>query len=93
MRAIEGMAGGAVIYTAFAIILTCFLGGITFFAFLALLLDFAFVGCFVAIAVLTRGGARSCSGRNVPSPLGNGNGKACKLETTVFAVSIIAVYA
>lgn len=90
MRAVEGMAGAAVIYTAFAIILTCFLGGKTFFAFLALLLDFAFVGAFVAIAVLTRGGARSCSGKNVPSPLGTGNTRACKLETTVFAVAIIA---
>lgn len=90
MRAVEGMAGAAVIYTAFAVILTFFLGGITFFAFLALLLDFAFMGAFIAIAVLTRGGARSCSGRNVPSPLGSGNSKACRLETTVFAVAIIA---
>ncbi len=92
MRAVEGMAGAAVIYTAFAVILTCFLGGVTFFAFLALLLDLAFMGCFIAIAVLTRGGARSCSGRNVPSPIETGNSKACKLETTVFAVAIIAAY-
>lgn len=90
MKAVEGMAGAAVIYTAFAVILTCFLGGITFFAFLALLFDFAFVGAFVAIAVLTRGGARSCRGKNVPSPLGTGKTTACKLETTVFAVAIIA---
>ncbi|KAL8719560.1 MAG: hypothetical protein Q9225_003434 [Loekoesia sp. 1 TL-2023] len=61
MKAVEGMAGGAVIYTGFAVILTCFLGGFTFFAFLAVLLDVLFVGAFVAIAILTRGGARSCS--------------------------------
>ena len=90
MRAVEGIAGAAVVYTAFAVILTCFLGGITFFAFLALLLDFAFVGGFVAIAVLARDGARSCNGKNVLSPIGSGNIKACKLETTIFAVAIIA---
>ncbi|KAL8940617.1 MAG: hypothetical protein Q9216_002730 [Gyalolechia sp. 2 TL-2023] len=54
MKAVEGMAGGAVIYTGFAVILTCFLGGFTFFAFLAVLLDILFVGAFVAIAILTR---------------------------------------
>ncbi|KAL8826883.1 MAG: hypothetical protein Q9170_007232 [Blastenia crenularia] len=88
MKAVEGMAGGAVIYTGFAVILTCFLGGFTFFAFLAVLLDILFVGAFVAIAILTRGGARSCSGSNPPSVLGPGNRTSCKLETAVFAVAI-----
>ncbi|KAL8949734.1 MAG: hypothetical protein Q9222_004180 [Ikaeria aurantiellina] len=82
------MSGGAVIYTGFAVILTCFLGGMTFFAFLAVLLDILFVGVFVAIAILTRGGARSCSGSNPPSVLGPGNRTSCKLETGVFAVAI-----
>ena len=62
------------IYTAFAVILTCLLGGVTFFAFLALLMDALFIGGFVAIAVLTRAGAHSCSG-NVSTPLGSGNAK------------------
>ncbi|KAL9600253.1 MAG: hypothetical protein Q9219_003297 [cf. Caloplaca sp. 3 TL-2023] len=88
MKAVEGMAGGAVIYTGFAVILTCFLGGLTFFAFLAVLLDILFVGAFVAIAILNRGGARSCSGSNPPSVLGAGNRTSCKLETAVFAVAI-----
>ncbi|KAL8737254.1 MAG: hypothetical protein Q9181_001873 [Wetmoreana brouardii] len=89
MKAVEGMSGGAVIYTGFAVVLTCFLGGFTFFAFLAVLLDILFCGAFVAIAILTRGGARSCSGSNPPSVLGPGNRTSCRLETAEFAVSIV----
>ncbi|KAI4237630.1 MAG: hypothetical protein LQ352_007930 [Teloschistes flavicans] len=88
MKAVEGMAGGAVIYTGFAVILTCFLGGFTFFAFLAVLLDILFVGAFVAIAILTRGGVRSCGGSSPPSVLGPGNRTSCRLETAVFAVAL-----
>ncbi|MCJ1258097.1 hypothetical protein MMC24_005927 [Lignoscripta atroalba] len=72
VKAVEGIAGAAVIYTAFAVILTCFLGGVAAFAYLAILLDILFVGAFVAVAILARGGARSCSG-NVSTPLGTGN--------------------
>ena len=71
-QAVEGMSGAAVLYTIFAILLTCFLGGKMFFAFLAIILDICFIGCFVAIAVLTRGGAKSCKG-NVSTPIGTGN--------------------
>lgn len=88
MKAVEGMAGGAVIYTGFAVILTCFLGGKTFFAFLAVLLDIIFVGAMIAIAILTRGGTHSCPRRNAPSPVGPGNRTSCRLETAVFAVAI-----
>ena len=88
MKAVEGIAGGAVIYTAFAVLLTCFVGGKTFFAFLAVLLDILFVGGFIAIAVLARGGIHSCSGSSPPSPLGPGNRASCRLETAVFAVAI-----
>ncbi|KAI4235960.1 MAG: hypothetical protein L6R40_006328 [Gallowayella cf. fulva] len=88
MKAVEGMSGGATLYAAFAVILTCFIGGLTFFAFLAVLLDILFVGAFVAIAVLTRHGIHSCSGSSPPSPLGPGNRTSCRLETAVFAVAI-----
>ncbi|KAL8811410.1 MAG: hypothetical protein Q9200_001813 [Gallowayella weberi] len=88
MKAVEGMAGGATLYTAFAVILTCFLGGMTFFAFLAVLLDFLFVAAMVAIAVLTRHGTHNCSGSNPPSPLGPNNRTSCRLETAAFAVAI-----
>jgi len=70
-KAVEGMSGAAVLYTIFAVLLTCFLGGKSFFAFLAIVLDLLFMGAFVAIAVLTRHGAHSCSGY-VRTPLGNG---------------------
>ena len=55
----------------FAVLLTCFLGGLSFFALLAIVLDVCFVGCMIAIAVLTRDGADSCTGF-VNTPLGNG---------------------
>ena len=86
MRAVEGISGAAVVYTAFATILTCFLGGLTFFALLAILLDVCFVGGFVAIAVLARGGIHT---KDVNSPLGNSKARDAKLQTAAFAVAII----
>ncbi|KAF2446846.1 hypothetical protein P171DRAFT_429801 [Karstenula rhodostoma CBS 690.94] len=74
-KAVEGMSGAAVLYTIFAVLLTCFLGGKSFFALLAILLDLLFCGAFVAIAVLTRDGAHSCTG-SVKTPLGNGRSDA-----------------
>jgi hypothetical protein len=71
VKAVEGISGAAVLYTIFAVLLTCFLGGKAFFAFLAIVLDILFCAAFVALAVLTRDGAHSCSGR-VSTPLGNG---------------------
>lgn len=70
-RAVEGLSGSAVLYLILAVLLTFFLGGKAFFAFLAVVLDVLFCGAFIAIAVLTRDGADSCSG-NVNTPLGNG---------------------
>ena len=70
-KAVEGISGAGVLYTIFAVILTCFLGGISFFALLAIVLDFCFFGAFIALAILTRHGASSCNG-NVNTPLGSG---------------------
>jgi hypothetical protein len=70
-QAVEGMAGGVVLYTIFAILLTCFLGGKSFFALLGLILDLLCAGAMIAIAVLCRNGASSCKG-DVKTPLGNG---------------------
>lgn len=70
-KAVEGISGIAVVYTILATILTCCLGGVTFFAFLALVLDVLLCAGMIAIAVLTRDGADSCKG-NVQTPLGNG---------------------
>ena len=82
------MSGAAVIYTAFAVILTCFLGGITFFAFIAVFLDILFCGAFIAIAVLARGGTHKCSGVN-DSPIGPGEHLSCQLQRVTFIVAII----
>ena len=83
------MSGAAVIYTAFAVILTCFLGGITFFSFLGVVLDICFCGCFVAIAILARAGKNACGGVN-NSPIGPGEHLSCQLQRVTFIVSIIA---
>lgn len=117
VRAVTGMSGAAIVYLAFAVVLTLCLAGVAFLGFIAIVLDIAFAGCFVAIAYFSRGGAGSCTGE-VRTPLGNGpsdsdaegygkdgfgfgNGgnatyrpslyRACKLETAVFAVSILAM--
>jgi hypothetical protein len=71
VRAVEGMSGASVLYLLFAVLLTLFLGGITFFAFLAVVLDICFIGCYVAIAWFNRDGAGSCEG-NVNTVLGSG---------------------
>jgi len=101
-KAVEGMSGGAVLYTIFGVVLTLCLGGIPAFAFLAVLLDLCFVGCFAAIAYYTRHGANSCKGI-VNTPLGTGLsgqdapgagdwGYVCSLNTACFAVSIFNIF-
>ena len=72
IRAVEGISGAAVIYTLFALLLVCCLGGIAFFSILGMVLDLAFTGAFIYIAWATRGGASSCKG-NVNTPFGSGN--------------------
>ena len=72
IKAVEGISGAAVIYTFFAALLTCFIGGLTFSAILAIFLDICFVGGFVAVAILTRNGTGSCNGI-VNTPLGTGD--------------------
>lgn len=72
VRAVEGIAGAAVLYTLLTTLLTCFVGGHMAFGGLALLLDLLFIGGMIAIAVLCRGGARSCDGF-VSTALGDGD--------------------
>lgn len=102
MRAVEGIAGAATLYTLFAVVLTFFLGGITAFAFMAILLDILFIGAFIAVAYFTRGGARNCENLDSEEFFGNGpdgiNGSSasprtvCNLEKTVFILAIILWY-
>lgn len=72
IRAVEGISGAAVLYTIFALLLVCCLGGIAFFSLLGMLLDLAFCGAFIYVAYATRGGDGSCRG-NVNTPFGSGN--------------------
>lgn len=101
MRAVEGLAGAATLYGLLGCLFTCCLGGVAFFAFMAIVLDVAFVGAMVAITVLTRDGPQTCQGQ-VDTPLGSGKstddsasqlnfGMACQLEKVVFAVAIIGM--
>lgn len=101
MKAVEGLSGAATLYGLLGSIFTCCLGGVAFFAFVAVILDVCFVGAMVAIAILTRDGPQTCSGQ-VNTPLGSGAsntdsaskvnlGLACQLEKVVFAVSIIGM--
>ncbi|RHZ47572.1 uncharacterized protein CDV56_104023 [Aspergillus thermomutatus] len=102
MKAVEGLSGAATLYGLLGILFTCCLGGIAFFAFLAIVLDVCFIGAMIAIAVMTRDGTQSCSG-HVDTPVGSGAdnvdsasgvrlGYACMLEKVTFAVSIIGIF-
>src|SRR5580692_8686379 len=62
IRAVEGISGAAVLYTIFALLLVCCLGGIAFFSLLGMLLDLSFCGAFIYVAYATRGGDGSCRG-------------------------------
>lgn len=100
-QAVEGLAGAATLYGLLGCLFTCCLGGVAFFAFIAIVLDVAFVGAMIAITVLTRDGPQSCQGQ-VDTPLGSGKdtddspaqlsfGMTCQLEKVVFAVAIIGM--
>jgi hypothetical protein len=72
IRAVEGISGAGVLYTIFALLLVCCLGGVAFLSFIAMVLDLAFTGAFIYIAYATRHGDNSCSGV-VNTPLGTGD--------------------
>lgn len=71
-QAVTGLSGAVILYTIFAVLLTCFLGGKTIFALLGFIFNLLCCGAMIAIAVLTRDGASSCKGY-VNTPLGNGD--------------------
>lgn len=74
-KAVEGISGAACLYLIFASVLTCCLGGIAVLAFTAIVLDVLFAAAMVAVAVMTRHGAGSCSGV-VNTPIGTGPASA-----------------
>jgi hypothetical protein len=107
IRAVEGISGIAVLYTIAALVLVCCLAGRTFSSLLAIILDIAFIGAFIYVAVANKGGASSCTGY-LDTPFGRGKAgnqadgsdgftalpsyrTACKLQSACLAVSIIAI--
>ncbi|GKU01734.1 hypothetical protein FLAG1_03842 [Fusarium langsethiae] len=107
IRAVEGISGVAVLYTAAALLLLCCLAGRTLSSLLAIVLDIAFVGAFIYVAVANKGGASSCTGY-LDTPFGRGQAgntaegsdgftalpsyrTACKLQSACLAVSIVAI--
>jgi hypothetical protein len=107
IRAVEGIAGVAVLYTLSALLLLCCVAGLTLTAFLAVVLDVAFIGAFIYVAVANKGGAGSCDGY-LDTPFGKGKAAdqaegsggftalpsfrvACRLQSACLAVSIIAM--
>ncbi|KAI9158688.1 membrane-associating domain-containing protein [Paramyrothecium foliicola] len=72
VRAVAGISGAATLYTLLALLLLCCVAGLTFTSFLAIILDVAFIGAFIYVAVANRDGAGSCDGY-VDTPFGRGN--------------------
>ncbi|KAM4056114.1 hypothetical protein HRG_003036 [Hirsutella rhossiliensis] len=90
-RAVEGIAGAAVLYTLIGLVLLCCVAGFLFTSAIAILLDIAFVGAFIYVAVANKHGAGSCSGY-LDTPFGSGHFRtACRLQTACFAVAIVAI--
>ncbi|KAI1325342.1 hypothetical protein F5Y16DRAFT_378147 [Xylariaceae sp. FL0255] len=103
VRAVEGISGIGLIYTALGLLLLCCLAGHPFTSFFAIVIDIAFVGAFIYVAQANRGGASSCKGQ-VSTPFGSGAandkfmnkeptyGVMCRMESAVLAVSIVAIF-
>jgi hypothetical protein len=99
---VEGLSGAAALYTLFAVLFTCCLGGFMFFAFIGIVANVLFIGAFIAIAILTRGAWNSCdvdSSEDASGPVFLGDvtgtptpGYTCKLEKAVFVVACVTAY-
>ncbi|OAA60481.1 hypothetical protein SPI_05605 [Niveomyces insectorum RCEF 264] len=76
VRAVEGLAVAAALYTLFCLLLVWFLGGFIATTAFAVFLDICFIGASIYIATANRGGRHSCTGANVRTPYGTGDGNA-----------------
>lgn len=105
VRAVEGIAGAAVLYTIIGLVLLCCLAGKAVAAFVAMVIDFAFIPAFIYVAVANKNGSGSCTGY-IDTPFGKGKDKdvadgsggftalpsfhvACRLQTACLSVAII----
>ncbi|KAF2224534.1 hypothetical protein BDZ85DRAFT_261126 [Elsinoe ampelina] len=82
--AIIGMASVAALYSFIAMLFTCCLAGISFFAVLAILFDIVLMAAMIAIAVLNRNARFGCGGDG---------SNTCRLYVATFACALIAVFA
>lgn len=73
MKAVEGIAGAAVLYTIIGLLVTCCLAGLPLTSFFAMLLDLAFACAFIFVAVANKNGSGSCTG-DVTTPYTSGTG-------------------
>lgn len=106
VRAVEGISGFATLYSALALLLLCCLAGRKFVAFIAMVLDVAFVGAFIYVAVQNRAGAGSCENGVGDTPFGSSTDSnavvteaggptfftVCKLQSACLAVSVVAIF-
>lgn len=72
VKAVTGIAGAATFYSVAASCTTLFIGGVPFFSGLAIGLDALFAAASVAVAIMCRHGADTCTG-DVNTPLGTGD--------------------
>lgn len=72
IRAVEGISGAATLYTLAGLLLLCCLAGRSVTSFIAIVLDVAFIGAFVYVAVANKDGANSCDSGTLYTPFGNG---------------------
>jgi hypothetical protein len=107
VKAVEGISGVGVIYTLLSLLLLCCLAGIKVISLIAIVLDLAFIGAFIFVAVANKNGASDCKGY-LDTPFGQGqsdntaNGSdgftalpsfhvACRLQSACLGVAIIAI--
>ncbi|KAL7903562.1 hypothetical protein HDV63DRAFT_400401 [Trichoderma sp. SZMC 28014] len=107
LRAVEGISGAGTLYTLLALLMLCCLAGHTLTAVIAVVLDIAFIGAYVYVAIANKNGASSCTGV-LDTPFGKGQSSstvegdkgftklpsfhtACKLQSASLAVAIIAI--
>ncbi|KPM35198.1 hypothetical protein AK830_g11385 [Neonectria ditissima] len=108
IRAVEGVSGIAVLYTISGLLLLCFLASRTATSFIAVLLDFAFIGAFIFVAVANKDGSSDCTG-TLDTPFGRGKAgdkakgsdgftalpsfrSACRLQSACLGLAIIAIF-
>ncbi|KAK0390540.1 hypothetical protein NLU13_0044 [Sarocladium strictum] len=82
--AIVGISAVSMAYSFVAMLLTCCLAGLSFFALLGAIIDLFLFGAMIAVAVLNRDGRFGC---------GPGDGTTCRLYVATFVLAIISLIA